>query len=124
MCSSDLTRFLGHAERTSVILHLIDGTESAIVKAYRTIRRELDSYGHGLAEKPEIVAINKIDAIDKASLARKRAALEKAAGTKVFAISGVSGEGLKEVLTALARAVAKSRVRPKPQKQSAGSWAP
>jgi GTP-binding protein len=72
------TRFLGHAERCAVILHLIDGTEAEIVHAYRTIRAELSSYGHGLAEKPEILALNKADAIPKDAIARKRKALEKA----------------------------------------------
>src|SRR5216110_3035222 len=58
------TRFLGHVERCAVILHLIDGTEEDVVGAYRTIRHELADYGHGLAHKPEIVSLNKIDAID------------------------------------------------------------
>ena len=118
------TRFLGHAERTSVVLHLVDGTESAVVRAYRTIRAELESYGHGMAEKPEIVVLNKIDAIPKAALARKQAALEKASGQKIFLMSGVSGEGLKEVLHALARAVEKARNKTRPKKQTAESWAP
>ena len=91
------TRFLGHAERPSVVLHLVDGTESAVVRAYRTIRAELESYGHGMAEKPEIVVLNKIDAIPKAALARKQAALEKASGQKIFLMSGVSGEGLMTI---------------------------
>src|SRR5262249_17152766 len=58
------TRFLGHAERCSVILHLVDGTLGDVVGAYHTIREELTSYGHDLAEKREIVGLNKIDAID------------------------------------------------------------
>ena len=58
------TRFLGHVERCAVILHLIDGTIEDVVDAYRTIRRELAAYGHGLADKPEIVGLNKIDALD------------------------------------------------------------
>jgi GTP-binding protein len=62
------TRFLGHVERCAVILHLIDGTEDDVVGAYRTIRRELADYGHGLADKPEIVGLNKIDAIAPAEV--------------------------------------------------------
>src|SRR5262245_25276846 len=100
-------RFLGHAERTSVILHLIDGTETAVVRAYRTIRAELASYGHGLEVKPEIVVLNKSDAVTKPMLARKRAALEKASGQNVFVMSGVSGEGVAVVLGALAKTVEK-----------------
>jgi GTP-binding protein len=102
-------RFLGHAERCGAILHLVDGTETAIVKAYRTIRHELEAYGQGLNRKSEIVAINKIDAIPKAALARKRASLEKACGHKVFAISAVSGEGVDSVLRALAREIERRR---------------
>src|SRR5262252_4519186 len=58
------TRFLGHVERCAVILHLVDGTLEDVVGAYRTIRQELAKYGHGLADKPEIVGLNKIDAVD------------------------------------------------------------
>src|SRR5215831_5726732 len=82
------TRFLGHAERTSVILHLVDGTESAIARAYKTIRGELESYGQGLGEKPEIVVLNKSDALARSALERKRTALAKASGREVLAMSG------------------------------------
>ncbi len=58
------TRFLGHVERCALILHLVDGTLDDVAAAYRTIRRELAAYGHGLADKPEIVGLNKIDALD------------------------------------------------------------
>ncbi|MBS0472655.1 MAG: GTPase ObgE [Proteobacteria bacterium] len=102
-------RFLGHAERCNVILHLIDGTEGAIVKTWRTIRTELEAYGHGLEDKPEIVALNKADAIPKAALAKKKASLEKACGKKVFVISGVSGDGVDTVLRALMKEIAKHR---------------
>ena len=69
------TRFLGHVERCAAILHLIDGTEEDVVGAYRTIRRELADYGHGLADKPEVVGLNKIDAIDPAEVDEKCRAL-------------------------------------------------
>ena len=117
-------RFLGHAERTSVILHLIDGTESAVVRAYRTIRTELASYGHGMAEKPEIIALNKSDAISKEAIARKRASLEKASGQEVFVMSGVSAEGVDDVLRALARAVERSRTKARAAPEREKSWAP
>ena len=73
---------------------------------------------------PEIVVLNKSDAIPKEALARKRAALEKASGQKIFVMSGVSGEGLKEVLHALARAVEKSRNKARPKKAVSESWVP
>ncbi|HVB16737.1 MAG TPA: GTPase ObgE, partial [Stellaceae bacterium] len=105
------TRFLGHAERCAVILHLIDGTADDVVLAYRTIRRELADYGHGIAEKPEIVGLNKIDAIDPAEAARKCRALGRAArvGTPVLPLSGVSGAGLQPVLGALVAAIQAAR---------------
>src|SRR5260221_489721 len=99
-------KFLGHAERCGAILHLIDGTQSEIAKAYKTIHAELVAYGNGLENKPEIVALNKIDAIPKGMLSRKRASLEKACGHDVFMISGVTGEGVEDVLRALAKIIA------------------
>jgi GTP-binding protein len=104
-------KFLGHAERCGAILHLIDGTESGIAKAYTTIRAELEAYGHGLEDKPEIVALNKTDAIPKSMLSRKRASLEKACGHEVFTISGVTGEGVEDVLRALAKLISKRRAK-------------
>jgi len=117
-------RFLGHAERCNAILHLIDGTESGIAKAYTTIRGELEAYGNGLEDKPEIVALNKIDSIPKSQLARKLASLEKACGHKVFAISGVSGEGINDVLRALAKPIVKRREKDRAPVKVARNWAP
>ena len=103
-------RFLGHAERCASILHLIDGTGDNIAKTYKIIRAELVAYGHGLAEKNEIVALNKVDAIPASELAKKRAALEKACGHKVHVISGVSGEGINTVLRAMAKEITQRRL--------------
>jgi GTP-binding protein len=117
-------RFLGHAERCNVILHLIDGTQSEIAKTYKTIRAELEAYGNGLDRKPEIVALNKADAIPKAALAKKRAALEKACGHKVMVISGVSGEGVEGVLRAIAKEIVKKRGKAKPAPVVKEDWSP
>jgi GTP-binding protein len=117
-------QFLGHAERCGVVLHLIDGTQSGIVSAYKTIRKELEAYGHGLGEKAEIIALNKIDAIPKAALTKKLASLAKASGKKVFAISGVSGEGIQQVLRALGDQVAKNRKRMAPKRATEDVWTP
>ena len=105
------TRFLGHVERCGVILHLIDGTEEDVVGAYHAIRHELAGYGHGLAEKPEIIGLNKIDAIEPAEVQKKRRALARTArpGTPVLPLSGVSGAGLPELLSALARTIEGAR---------------
>jgi GTP-binding protein len=117
-------KFLAHAERCGVILHLIDGTERAIVGAYRTIRHELEAYGHGLSEKPEILALNKSDAIPKAALKKKQASLEKASGRKVFVISGATGEGVETVLRAVAREIAKGRTRARRRGDTERAWTP
>ena len=102
-------RFLGHAERCATILHLIDGTGDAVGKTYKIIRAELEAYGEGLGEKPEIVALNKIDALTPGELAKRKAALEKACGHKVQLLSGVSGEGIPTVLRAMAREISRAR---------------
>lgn len=114
-------QFLAHVERCAVLLHLVDGTSSTITKDYRTIVGELDAYGHGLADKPRITAINKIDALDAKTLSTRRRALEKASGGKVFAISGASGQGLQDVLRALMAAIAAHRA---PTEQEAPAWRP
>lgn len=91
-------RFLGHIERTRTIVHLIDGTQEDVVGAYTTIRGELDAYGHGLAEKHEILALNKADALSEEELAEKKQALETAAGKVVHVISAVAGQDVDKVL--------------------------
>jgi GTP-binding protein len=102
-------RFLGHVERCAVLLHLVDGTGEAPDEAYRTVRRELAAYGHGLADKVELVALNKVDALAPDEIEDKRAALAAAAGQEVFALSGASGRGVNAVLRRLAAEVAARR---------------
>jgi GTP-binding protein len=99
-------RFLGHLERCGAVLHLVDGTADDVAAAYRTVRAELAAYGEGLADKPEIVGLNKIDALDAAAVKRKTAALARAAKklsprATVMALSGATGAGVPEVLRAL-----------------------
>jgi GTP-binding protein len=105
------TRFLGHVERCGVILHLVDGTQDDVAGAYRTIREELAAYGHGLAEKPEIVGLNKIDALAADAAPPKLKQLRRAAGrsSTVLPLSGVSGVGVPEVLAALFAVLAEKR---------------
>jgi GTP-binding protein len=93
--------FLGHVERCTVLLHLVDGTSSTITKDYRTILRELAAYSPELAAKPRITALNKIDALDGKTLGSRRRTLEKAVGGPVLLMSGVSKAGVTEVLRAL-----------------------
>jgi GTP-binding protein len=102
-------RFLGHVERCAVLLHLVDGTQADPAGAYRTIRTELAGYGQGLADKPEIVALNKLDAMTPQARASRVKALERACGRPVHVISGATGEGVPVVLRALADAIAARR---------------
>ena len=105
------TRFLGHVERCAVLLHLIDGTQADPASAYATVRAELEGYGGGLADKPEIVALNKTDAMTPQALASRKKALERACGGPVALISGVSGDGVPAVLRALADRIAADRAQ-------------
>jgi GTP-binding protein len=91
-------RFLGHVERCKVLVHLVDGTEPDVKTAYRTIRHELAAYDAGLAEKPEIVVLNKIDALDEAAVRDKLKVLKRATKAEVLAVSGVTGRGVSDVL--------------------------
>ena len=107
-------RFLGHVERTSVLLHLIDATEDDVAACYKTIRTELKAYGNGLAEKPELLALNKIDAVDEDALKAKIKALKKAAKVEPLLISAATGKNVEPTLFKLLDYVRKSRA-PKPE---------
>jgi GTP-binding protein len=96
------TRFLGHIERCVALVHLIDATQESATEAYRTVRHELEAYGEEIASKPEIVALNKIDALTPAEANRKRAALSRAIGKDVRLVSGVSGAGVRELVNEIA----------------------
>lgn len=92
------TRFLGHVERCAVLLHLVDATQDDVAGAYQTIRGELEAYGHGLAEKPELLLLNKIDALTPEAIAEKQQELAAASGREVFPISAAAGMGVQEIL--------------------------
>ena len=92
------TRFLGHVERTAVLIHLVDATQTDVAEAWRTVRGELEAYGEELGDKTEILALNKIDALDDSVIEMQREALEDASGAKVRLVSGVSGKGVTELL--------------------------
>ncbi len=103
-------RFLGHVERTRVLLHLIDGTAEDVVESYRIIRGELDAYGGGvIADKLEIIGLNKADAILEEELAEKKAALEEASGAEVLILSGATGHGVQPVLYRLLAVIKESK---------------
>ncbi|MGD2131837.1 MAG: GTPase ObgE [Maricaulaceae bacterium] len=102
-------KFLAHVERTAVLIHLVDGTAEDPAEAYRLIRAELEAYGAALTEKPELVVLNKIDALAPEEIETHRAALEAACGADVLTISGVSGEGVRSLLGAVWRLVQAAR---------------
>jgi GTPase len=102
-------RFLGHVERCAVLLHLIDGAAGDVVHAWRTVREELRAYGGGLAEKPEVIALNKIDAMTPREIAARRNVLRRASGAEIMLVSGVSRQGVPEVLQHLMTAIEAAR---------------
>jgi GTP-binding protein len=94
-------RFLGHVERCAALLHLVDGAAGDVVRQWRMVRGELSAYGGGLADKPELIGLNKCDAMTPREASSRRAALAKASGRPVMLMSGVTGQGVPEVLRAL-----------------------
>lgn len=119
-------RFLGHVERTRILLHLVSAREEDPAAAYRTVRNELVSYGHGLADKPEIVALSQVDILDEEERAERLGALEAECGRPVLALSSATGEGVETVLRGLmaeieaARAVEAAPAEPDPRWQPRG----
>ncbi len=102
-------RFLGHVERCAVLLHLVDGAAGDVVAAWRTVREELAAYGNGLDAKPELIGLNKTDAMSPQELSGRRRALERASGRPVLLLSGATGQGVPEALRAIQTVVTETR---------------
>jgi GTP-binding protein len=122
-------RFLGHVERCRVLLHLIDATCEHAGKAYKTVRGELDAYAETLADKIEIVALNKIDAVEPDELKKQKDRLKRAAKKTPLLISGITGQGVPEALRALAAVIGEAPVSDKAKNAAenaadAKPWAP
>jgi GTP-binding protein len=119
-------RFLGHLERCAALIHLVDATQDDVAGAWRTVRAELDAYGAGLAGKPELVALNKIDALDAETRTAKAEALAAATGAPPYLVSGVSGEGVTALLRAAHAIVRRGETEADASDQatSAGEWTP
>jgi len=98
-------RFLGHIERCRVLLHLIDASGDDPADAYEVVRGELDAYGAGLADKPQIVALNKVDAVEPKTLDRLAKKLANKSGVEVMRLSGASGDGVEPVLDRIIEAL-------------------
>jgi GTP-binding protein len=117
-------RFLGHIERCRVVLHLVDGTGEHAGRDYKTVRHELEAYGHGLTDKPEIVALNKADALDADQLKQQVARLKRAAKKAPLVLSGVAQTGVPEVLRALVRVIHGEKLAESALAAPAESWHP
>ncbi|MCA0921645.1 GTPase ObgE [Pseudooceanicola nanhaiensis] len=105
--------FLGHVERCAVLLHLVDGTSGTLVEDYKTIVNEVETYGGVLAEKPRLTVLNKIDALDDEEREFLKEEVEAAVGGPVMLMSGVSREGVDDVLRALRKEISADRLRMK-----------
>src|SRR5712692_5738460 len=117
-------RFLGHIERCRVLLHLVDGTVEDAGNAYKTVRAELEAYGHGLRDKPEIIALNKADALMPEQLKEQMARLKRAAKAAPLMISAVTQQGVPQALRALLNAIAAAEVEEVPGVRASGPLVP
>ena len=118
------TRFLGHAERCVALVHLIDITQDDPVGAYRTVRHELESYGEELGEKPELVALNKIDALPAEDAELIREEFAKATGKATRLVSGVSGAGVRELVNEIAAMLRARTVEEVERIEPEDNWTP
>jgi GTPase len=107
-------RFLGHVERTRVLLHLVSAREDDVAKAYKTVRGELDAYGHGLTDKPEIVALAQTDTVDEKTREKKLKALAKASGRMPLSLSAATRDGVEAALRALMKEITTDRAKETP----------
>jgi len=117
-------RFLGHVERCRVLLHLVDGTDGDAAAAYKTVRAEIAAYGNGLADKPEIVALSKADALSADDIKQQLARLKRAAKKPPLVVSAVSGDGVAEVLRALYQVIEKTRPAATEASTTTSAWQP
>ncbi|HEU5481948.1 MAG TPA: GTPase ObgE [Sphingomicrobium sp.] len=117
-------RFLGHVERTQLLLHLVDGASDDPVEAWRVVRAELDQYGSGLSAKPEVIALSKADLLDTRQRARAVKALEQAAATRVFPVSAPIEDGMEPLLDAVIEALGPDPELREAEEGAARAWSP
>jgi GTP-binding protein len=117
-------RFLGHIERCRVLLHLVDGTSEDVADAYRTVRGELEAYGEGLAEKPEILALSKADALTPEQIDAQVKVLKRAAKTTPLVVSAQSGDGVDKVLRALLKVIDRAAAESGEREKLPEPWRP
>ena len=117
-------RFLGHIERCKVLLHLVDATADKPVENYRIVRGELEAYGAGLEDKPEVIALNKVDAIEPAEAKKLATKLKRASKAEVLLLSGAGGEGIETVLDRLTALIAPAEPMGTPDEAEDEPWSP
>ena len=117
-------RFLGHVERTRLLLHLIDGSGEDPLEAWRVVRGELDGYGAGLDDKPEVIALSKADLLDDKKRTKLVKSLEKETGARVFPISAPLEEGLEPLLDTIIERLGDAMVEDRLEPADEGSWSP
>jgi len=117
-------RFLGHVERTRVLLHLIDGSGPDPVEAWNVVRAELETYGAGLADKTELIALTKADLLDDKKRAKLTKALEKEAGAKVFPVSAPLDEGMEPLLDTIIQRLGAAAEEASPEAVDGRHWSP
>ena len=115
-------RFLGHVERTRLLLHLVDGSADDPLADWQIVRGELDGYGAGLADKPEVIALTKADLLDDKKRSKIAKALEKKSGAQVFPVSAPLGEGLEPLLDSVIQRLGSVATEVEPADESA--WSP
>jgi len=117
-------RFLGHVERTRLLLHLVDGSAEDPVDAWRVVRGELDQYGAGLTGKPEAIALTKADLLDDKARTKIVKALEKESAARIFPISAPLDEGLEPLLDAIIQSLGAASENERLEAADEGSWSP
>ncbi|MEM9331026.1 MAG: GTPase ObgE [Pseudomonadota bacterium] len=116
-------RFLGHVERTRVLLHLVSANEDNVAESYAIIRGELEAYGAGLTEKQEIVALSQVDSLLPEDRKQKLNQLQEACGRDVIELSSVSREGIEKTLRAMISTIEEDkRAEIEPAEKQAGDW--
>ena len=117
-------RFLGHVERTRLLLHLVDASSDDPVGDWRVVRSELEQYGAGLGDKPEIVGLTKTDLVDAKQAAKVAKALERASASRVFPISAPLGEGMDALLDQLIERLGPDRQAAEAEGSGTRAWSP
>jgi GTPase len=117
-------RFLGHVERTQVLLHLVDADGEDPVEAWQVVRAELESYGAGLASKPEVIALSRTDLLDEKRLTKVKRDLAKASGQPIFPISAPLGDGIEPLLDAIIQRLSSVKIVEEEEAASERPWSP